>query len=79
MCKNLIVLRDDQGFQFAGIECFEVGKNTSSAIHCLEYAALFLQHDENAQEKNKIFCSHRHLRIVAAHRTPPIDPFKKHG
>jgi hypothetical protein len=22
---------------------------------------------------------HRHLRIVAAHGTPPIDPFKKHG
>jgi len=22
---------------------------------------------------------HRHLRIVAAHRTPPIDPFQAHG
>lgn len=25
-----------------------------------------------------MFRSHRHLRIAAAHRTPPIDPFQQH-
>jgi hypothetical protein len=28
------MLRDNQSFQFGGIQVFEVGKNTTSAIHC---------------------------------------------
>ena len=30
------------------------------------------------QQNNKIFFSHGHLRIVATHRTSPVDPFKQH-
>jgi len=47
----------------------------AASIAC-EHTALFLQHDENAPENCKnLFLSHRHLRIVAAYRTPPVDAF----
>jgi hypothetical protein len=45
MDQNLLVLFYDQGFQFTGIEYFEVGKNASRVIHRGEYTAVVLQLD----------------------------------
>ena len=43
--NQLGMLRDDQGLQFGGIECFQVGKNASRVIHRGEYTAVVLQLD----------------------------------
>jgi hypothetical protein len=45
MDQNLLVLFYDQGFQFTGIEYFEVGKNARRMIHRGEYTAVVLQFD----------------------------------
>jgi hypothetical protein len=43
--EGRVVLFYDQGFQFTGIEYFEVGKNASRVIHRGEYTAVVLQLD----------------------------------
>jgi hypothetical protein len=47
------MLRDNQSFQFGGIQGFEIGENAIRVAHCCDTIALSLQHDENAPENSK--------------------------
>ena len=42
------------------------------------FYSMIKMHQKIAKLKIKSFLSHRHLRIVAAHRTPPVDALKQH-
>ena len=58
----------------------EVGtrEEWEAAREKLPYAQYAINEFQSKSILNKSF-SHRLLWIVAAHRTPPIDPFQKHG
>ena len=52
------MLRDDQGFQFGGIQLFEIGKNTSRVIHCRKIYRSCFTVGLKSHRKDKIFCTH---------------------
>jgi len=51
--QQLFMLREDECFQFVGIECCEIRKSARSGNDCPEDSRLSLQQNENARENKK--------------------------
>ena len=57
------MLREDENFQFVGIECVEIGESVMRGNHCRESSRLLLQQNKNVRENKNNFA---HTAICGA-------------
>ncbi len=48
--EELLVLGEDENFQFVGMKCVEIGERVIRGSHCRESSRLLLQQNKNARE-----------------------------